>query len=69
MGSGAHSTTMIAPEIIYPITTAVLALGIAFAWFRYANRDKSKDQMTEEATRREYETGTRDDRDSSARPR
>ena len=48
-------------EMFYGIATVVLGLGIAYGWFRYATRDRSKDKLTEEATRREYDTPTRDD--------
>lgn len=40
-----------APEIFYGIGTLVLAAGIGYGLFRYATRDKSKDAITEAATR------------------
>lgn len=54
---------MIAPEIIWPFATLVLGLATGYGLFRYATRDKSKDRRTEEATRRLYNTPTRDDLD------
>jgi hypothetical protein len=53
-------------EMFFGIATVVLALGIAYGWFRYATRDRSKDQMTEDATRREYDRPTRDDKSRPA---
>lgn len=58
----------LSPELIYPILTLILGVGIGYGWFRYATRDKSKDAMTEAATRREYDRPTRDDRDEKGRP-
>jgi hypothetical protein len=55
---------MFAPEIMYPILTLLLGAGIAYAAFSYLTRNKAKDRLTEEATRREYNTPTRDDRES-----
>ncbi|MDZ4690260.1 hypothetical protein [Terricaulis sp.] len=40
-----------APELIYGVGALVLGLGIAYAGWRYATRDKSKDAITEAATR------------------
>jgi hypothetical protein len=39
------------PEMIYGIGALVLGLGLAYGCFRYATRDKSKDAITEAATR------------------
>ena len=50
-----------APEILYGIGAAVLALVMIYALVRYATRDKSRDRMTESATRILYDTRTRDD--------
>jgi hypothetical protein len=39
------------PEIVFGLGIVVLGAGIAFGLFRYATRDKSKDAITEAATR------------------
>jgi hypothetical protein len=58
------------PEIVYPIAALILALGIGYGLFSYLTRNKANDAVSEAATRREYDTPTRDDgeEDRPARP-
>jgi hypothetical protein len=51
----------ITPEIWFGIGAVLLLLGIIYGWSRYATRDRSRDGLTEIATRRLYDTETRDD--------
>lgn len=55
-------------EIIYGVGALVLLAGMAYAAIRYKTRNKALDPLTEAATRRNYETLTRDDVDEPPAP-
>lgn len=42
---------MLAWEMAYPLGALLLLVTLGVVWFRYRRRDRSKDPMTEQATR------------------
>lgn len=46
---------MLAPEILYGLGAVILLIGIGYGVLRDKTRDKSKDPITEAATREEYQ--------------